>query len=98
MEKLLELAKAGFSPSGLNVFVKDGYAFYKRYLLGLREEDELETSFSHKTYGTLIQNWLKELYMPYGGNQLTQYDCKDMIDRVDNVADEMVKNEHPEKI
>ena len=98
MEKLLELAKAGFSPSGLNVFVKDGYAFYKRYLLGLREEDELETSFSHKTYGTLIHNCLEALYMPYVGNQLTQSDCKDMIDRVDTVADEMVKREHPQNI
>ena len=44
MEKLLELAKAGFSPSGLNAFVKDGYAFYKRYLLGLREDCLLYTS------------------------------------------------------
>ena len=98
MEKLLELAKAGFSPSGLNVFVKDGYAFYKRYLLGLREEDELETYFSHKTYGTLTHNCLEALYMPYVGKQLSQSDCKDMIDRVDTVADEMVKLEHPQNI
>ena len=98
MEKLLELAKAGFSPSGLNVFVKDGYAFYKRYLLGLREEDELETYFSHKTYGTLTHNCLEALYMPFVGKQLSQSDCKDMIDRVDTVADEMVKLEHPQNI
>jgi ATP-dependent helicase/DNAse subunit B len=98
MEKLMELAKAGFSPSGLNAFVKDGYAFYKRYLLGLREEDELETFFSHKTYGTLIHNCFEALYMPYVGNKLIQSDCKDMIDRVDAVADKMVKLEHPQNI
>ena len=98
MEKLLELAKAGFSPSGLNAFVKDGYAFYKRYLLGLRDEDELETYFSHKTYGTLTHNCLEALYMPFVGKQLSQSDCKDMIDRVDTVADEMVKREHPQNI
>ena len=98
MEKLLELARAGFSPSGLNLFVKDGYAFYKRYLLGLREEDEFETSFSHKTYGTLIHKCLETLYAPYVGKQLKQLDCKEMIDRVDKVADAIVKREHPQGV
>ena len=98
MEKLLELAKAGFSPSGLNVFVKDGYAFYKRYLLGLREEDELETFFSHKTYGTLIHNCLETLYTTHVGKQLTQADCNEMIERVDTVADEIIKREYPQNI
>jgi ATP-dependent helicase/DNAse subunit B len=41
---------------------------------------------------------LEALYTPYVGNQLTQSDCKDMIDRVDTVADEMVKREHPQNI
>ena len=98
MEKLLELAKAGFSPSGLNAFVKDGYAFYKRYLLGLREEDELETFFSHKTYGTLIHNCLETLYTPHVGKQLTQADCNEMIACVDTVADEIIKREYPQNI
>lgn len=98
IEKLMELAKSGFSPSGLNVFVKDGYAFYKRYLLGLREEDELETFFSHKTYGMLIHNALEALYKPNIGKKLTQADSKEMIDRVDAVVDEMVKHEYPQNI
>jgi hypothetical protein len=98
IEKLAELAKAGFSPSSLNVFVKDGYAFYKRYLLGLREEDELETFFSHKTYGTLIHNALETLYAPHVGKQLTQANCKEMIARVGSVVDELVKREHPQNI
>jgi len=69
------------------VFVKDGYAFYKRYLLGLREEEELETFFSHKTYGTLIHNALEGLYTPHVGKQLTLADCKEMIARLDRVLD-----------
>ena len=98
LEKLMELAKSGFSPSGLNVFVKDGYAFYKRYLLGLREEDELETFFSHKTYGMLVHNALEALYTPSIGKKLTQVDSKEMIDRVDAVVDEMVKHGYPQNI
>ena len=98
IEKLIELAKSGFSPSGLNVFLKDGYAFYKRYLLGLREEDELETFFSHKTYGMLVHKALEALYTPKIGKKLTQADSKEMIDRVDAVVDEMVKHDYPQNI
>ena len=98
LEKLMELAKSGFSPSGLNVFVKDGYAFYKRYLLGLREEDELETFFSHKTYGMVVHKALEALYTPKIGKKLTQVDSKEMIDRVDAVVDEMVKHDYPQNI
>ena len=98
IEKLIELAKSGFSPSGLNVFIKDGYAFYKRYLLGLREEDELETFFSHKTYGMLVHKALEALYIPKIGKKLTQADSKEMIDRVDAVVDEMVKHDYPQNI
>jgi peptide methionine sulfoxide reductase MsrA len=98
IEKLIELAKSGFSPSGLNVFLKDGYAFYKRYLLGLREEDELETFFSHKTYGMLVHKALEALYTPKIGKKLTQADSKEMIDRVDAVVDEVVKHDYPQNI
>ena len=98
MEKLAALANTGFSPSALNLFVRDGYAFYKRYLLGLRDEDELETSFSHRTYGTLIHNCLEALYTPYVGKQLTVESCEQMISSVAQVLQDVVKQEFPHTI
>ena len=91
LKKLSELAENGFSPSALNLFVKDGYAFYQRYVLGLKEEDELEESFSYRTYGTLVHNCLEALYKPYVGKTLTTADCSEMITNIDAVADKAVK-------
>ena len=89
-QKLVELAEYGFSPSALNLFIRDGYAFYKRYLLGIKEEEELEEYVSHKTYGTLIHNCLEALYTPYVGKMLKSADCEQMIAKVSTVADDLI--------
>lgn len=97
-QKLQERAQFGFSPSALNLFVKDGYGFYMRYLLGLKEEDELETTFSYKTYGTIIHNCLEELYGAYLGKQLTPANCNQMIAVVDDVVESQVRAIYAQKI
>ena len=98
LKKLAELAKNGFSPSALNLFVKDGYAFYKRYVLGLKDEDELEESFSHRTYGILVHNCLEELYMPFVGKTLMEADCTTMINNIDAVSQKAVEAIYPHDI
>ena len=89
-QKLRGLAQVGFSPSALNLFIKDGYAFYKRYLLGIKEDDALEEYISHKTYGTLIHNCLEQLYTPYVNKTLTPEDCEQMIAKVSATADTLI--------
>ncbi|MGB0357103.1 MAG: PD-(D/E)XK nuclease family protein [Flavobacteriaceae bacterium] len=98
LKKLAQLAESGFSPSALNLFVKDSYAFYKRYLLGINEDDELEESFSHRTYGTLMHNCLEDLYAPYVAKVLTVADCKQMIDKINVVAKKVVSEVYPHRI
>ena len=98
LKKLFELGENGFSPSALNLFVKDEYAFYKRYILGLKDEDELEESFSHRTYGTLVHNCLEALYAPYVGKTLIKADCIAMIGNIDAVAEKVVKAIYPHDI
>ena len=98
LKKLSELAENGFSPSALNLFVKDGYAFYKRYVLGLKDEDELEESFSYRTYGTLVHNCLEALYMPFVGKTLTEADCSTMINNIDVVSKKVVNAIYPHDI
>ena len=98
LQKLQERAQFGFSPSALNLFVKDGYGFYMRYLLGLKEEDDLETTFSYKTYGTIIHNCLEELYGAYLGKQLTTANCNQMIAAVEEVVEKQVRAIYAQKI
>ncbi len=98
MQKLIALCEKGFSPSALNLYVKDSYAFYKRYLLELKDEDELEEFFSHRTYGTLVHNILEALYTPYIGKTLSVADCKQMISNTDSVTDKIVLRIFPSGI
>jgi ATP-dependent helicase/nuclease subunit B len=98
LKRLAQLAESGFSPSALNLFVKDSYAFYKRYLLGINEDDELEESFSYRTYGTLIHNCLEALYAPYIAKVLTVTDCKQMINNIEVVAKKAVSEVYPHSI
>ena len=97
-QKLHTLAEHGFSPSALNLFVRDGYAFYKRYILGIKEEDELEEFVSHSTYGTLIHNCLEQLYMPYVGKVLAPEDCEQMIAKVNTLADTLIANIYTQEL
>lgn len=98
LHKLKALASEGLSPSALNMFVKNPYMFYTQYVLGLKEEEELETSFSHKTYGTLIHNSLEELYTPFVGKILTVANCTQMIESIDAVTTRHASRIYPHQI
>jgi hypothetical protein len=62
MEKLKELAEYGFSPSGLSLYIKNPLAFYNRYVLGVKEADQVEETVAANTLGTVIHNTLEKLY------------------------------------
>jgi hypothetical protein len=98
ISKLNKLASSGFSPSALNLFVKDGYEYYVRYILGLNEQEELEETFSYKTFGTIIHNCLERIYTPYIGKVLTEDNCNKMLDLTDLIANEEVKTIYPQEL
>lgn len=98
LDKLKERATKGFSPSALNVFIKDPYTFYTKYLLGIEEEMELEDSFSHRTFGTLVHYSLEALYTPYIGKILSANDCDAMIQQIEPVVASAIAAEYPQKV
>ena len=62
LSKLKEISQSGLSATAINLFIKDSYGFYKKYLLGIKEDNEYEESFSHKTYGIIVHHVLENLY------------------------------------
>jgi hypothetical protein len=58
-------SKSGLSPSALNKFVTCPLDFYFRYVLKYREEDDVEESVEHSTFGTVVHAVLEKLYTPY---------------------------------
>ena len=57
--KLDRLFERGLSPSALNKFVSCPLDFYYRYVIGLKEEGEIEENIESSTFGTKIHDVLE---------------------------------------
>ncbi|MXV38780.1 PD-(D/E)XK nuclease family protein [Flavobacteriaceae bacterium Ap0902] len=71
VQNKLEEWKNYISPSALGGYLWDPITFYKRYILGLREEDEVEEFAGDATLGSVIHETLDLLYRPYIDTILT---------------------------
>lgn len=62
-ERMRLLFERGISPSAINKFCTCPLDFYYRYILGLPEREEVETSMDVSTFGTIVhdvlEHWLK---------------------------------------
>ena len=61
-EKLLQLlSEKGLSPSAFNTLIRCPLDFYYQYILGLREENEVEENIESSTFGTKIHDVLEAI-------------------------------------
>ena len=65
IEKLKQIALNGFSPSSLSSYLRDPIQFYKRYVLGIKEDAIVEESLASNTIGNIIHNSLESLFLPF---------------------------------
>ncbi|MHA7056828.1 PD-(D/E)XK nuclease family protein [Aquimarina sp. M1] len=64
LKKIRELASHGLSPSALTSYIRNPVDFYYKYILGIRETDQVEETIAANTLGTVIHNTLENLYKP----------------------------------
>lgn len=62
LDKLKERAGEGFSPSALTTYVRNPLDFYKQYVLGLREQEEVEETVAYNTLGNVVHDTLETFY------------------------------------
>ena len=86
LTRLDDLSAQGFSPSSLSVYIKDPFTFYKRYILNIKDVDEVEESIAHNTFGTIIHDTLEELYTPLIGQNLTAINLNPLKNKVAQIA------------
>ena len=55
----------GISASGLNTYLNSPFDFYLKYIVGVREPDELEENIENSTFGTVIHEVLEVLFQQY---------------------------------
>jgi hypothetical protein len=78
LERLKELASEGFSPSSLNSYIRNPIDFYKRKILKLKENNEVEETVAANTFGTIVHDALENLYQPFIGKFITVNDIKQL--------------------
>ncbi|OXA86771.1 PD-(D/E)XK nuclease family protein [Flavobacterium hercynium] len=88
MERLKEIASAGFSPSALTSYIRNPIDFYFQKILRIREVEEVEENIALNTLGTIIHETLKALYDPFVGKFISETDITNCFKLLD---DEVLK-------
>ncbi len=83
LERLREWAGRGISPTAISTWVEDPYRFYRKYVLGLPEPEELAESIDARSLGDLIHNTLYDLYREYEGKELPSKEIGEMEKQVE---------------
>ncbi len=76
--KLKALAAHGLSPSALTSYIRNPLDFYYKYVLGIKETDQVEETIAANTLGTVIHNTLENFYKPIENTFLTLEHIKKM--------------------
>ncbi|WP_339610720.1 PD-(D/E)XK nuclease family protein [uncultured Planktosalinus sp.] len=71
IEKLKKLAAHGFSPSALTTYIRNPIDFYDRYILDIKDKEEVEETVAANTLGTIVHDALQHLFEPYINKKLT---------------------------
>lgn len=88
MDRLKEIATAGFSPSALTSYIRNPIDFYFQKILRIREVEEVEENIALNTLGTIIHETLKALYDPFVGKFISESDISNCFKLLD---DEVLK-------
>ena len=81
LEILKKRAEKGFSPSALTTYMRNPIDFYRQYILGIREKDEVEETVAYNTLGTVVHDTLEAFYTPLTGQKLTLVHLQDFLNR-----------------
>ena len=86
VEKIKERFASGVSPSALNTYINCPLDFYYKYVLGVREADEVEETIDHATFGSYVHDSLEILYKPFIGKNIAAEDLKLMLKKIPEVV------------
>lgn len=81
LEILKKRAEKGFSPSALTTYIRNPIDFYRQYILGIRDKDEVEETVAYNTLGTVVHDTLEAFYTPLTGQKLSLAHLQDFLNR-----------------
>jgi len=87
----------GLSPSAIITYITCPLDFYYKYVLGVREVDEVEETIEHTTFGSYVHKSLEILYQEFVGKNITEYDLKQMLPKVTSIVLKVFSKNFSEK-
>ena len=94
LQKLQELAESGFSPSALTTYIRNPLDFYKRYILGIQDPEEVEETIAFNTLGSVVHDTLEIFYKPLVNCNLEEQHLEDALKRTGQVVEEQFKKHY----
>ena len=79
LERIRELAARGFSPSALTTYIRNPLDFYKQYVLGIKEREEVEETVAYNTLGTVVHDTLETFYKAWEGKEINVEDLEKAV-------------------
>ncbi len=95
-ERLLQMAKSGFSPSSLNTFISCPLKFYLEKVARLRQAEEVEETIEASTLGSVVHGVLEDLYQPFIHRVLKPEDIGTMHQQVHEATMSRFKTHYPD--
>ncbi|GGD80990.1 PD-(D/E)XK nuclease family protein [Planktosalinus lacus] len=89
LDKIKAQAASGFSPSALTTYIRNPIDFYDRYILDIKDREEVEETIAANTLGTIVHDTLQHLFERYINKVLT----KNCIAEVQQKVEQQVKLE-----
>ncbi|WP_372944441.1 PD-(D/E)XK nuclease family protein [Muriicola sp.] len=95
LETLKERASIGFSPSALATYIRDPILFYKKYVLGIKEPEEVEENIAANTFGTILHASLEHLYTPFVGSVIDPEKLNLLIPQIPQITRNAFRDHYP---
>tara|TARA_R110002049_G_scaffold166649_5_gene332774 strand:+ start:6837 stop:9629 length:2793 start_codon:yes stop_codon:yes gene_type:complete len=92
-QKIKDHLKRGISPSAINAFITCPLDYYYRYVIGLKEPEEIEESIAANSFGSIIHESLEEAYKDQVGKTIV----KEQLTDLEKAAKEACRNLFTEK-
>lgn len=89
LKKIQTLSAHGLSPSALLSYIRNPMDFYYRYILDIKDIEEVEETIAANTLGTVVHDSLEELFLKNDGfpYMLTTKHVEEMLQKYEGVVD-----------
>lgn len=94
MEKIKARAAEGFSPSALTTYMRNPLDFYKQYVLGLKEREEVEETVAYNTLGSVVHDTLETFYKEWLQEEVTAEKLEQALERTDTEIEKQFREHY----